>query len=246
MRLDVYLTPAELLPGVLTDCVVGVIDVLRASTTITTAISNGARAVIPFEGTDEVVERGRQFERGAVLRAGERKMRPVPGFDLGNSPLEVTPAVVCDKTVLLSTTNGTHALLQCQGARDTIIASYVNCSAASALFRTALRSGLSVALVCAGQDRHFALEDAGCAGRFIRAVTRRFTGVTLNDAAHACALLDRKYGDSLETLFLDSAHGRALADAGFGDDLRACAALDAHPVVPVYADRQIARLGNGR
>ena len=246
MRLDVYLTPAELHPGALAGCVVGVIDVLRASTTITAAIDHGARAVIPFEGTDEVVERARQFERAAVLLAGERKMLTVPGFDLGNSPGEVTADVVAGKTVLLSTTNGTHALLQSQGARDTVIASYVNCGAVTALCRTALRSGLPVALVCAGQDRHFALEDAACAGRFVRTITRRFTGATLNDAARACALIDRKYGDDLETLFHDSAHGYALADAGFGDDLVHCARLDAHPVVPVYVERHIVKLGNDR
>jgi phosphosulfolactate phosphohydrolase-like enzyme len=80
----------------------------------------------------------------------------------------------------------------------------------------------------------------------VRAATRRFTGVAMNDAAHACSLLDRKYGDNLETLFLDSAHGRSLADAGFGSDLEQCAAVDAHPVVPVYVDRQIIRLGNDR
>jgi len=219
VRLDVYLTAAELTPGALNDRVVGVIDVLRASTTITTALNLGARAVIPFEGTDEVVAAARNFERSSVLLAGERKMLPVSGFDLGNSPAELTPAIVAGKTLLLSTTNGTHALLQCHGARETVIASYVNCSAVTALFRTAFRSGVSVALVCSGQDRHFALEDAACAGRLVRVASRRFTGVTLNDAAHACSLLDRKYGDALETLFLDSAHGRALADAGFGRDL---------------------------
>jgi len=244
MRLDVYLTPAEIHPGALTDGVVAVIDVLRASTTITTAIDNGARAVIPFEGTDEVVERARQFERDGVLLAGERKMLPVSGFDLGNSPAQVTREVVGGKTVLLSTTNGTHALLQAQGARDTIVASYVNCSPVTALCRAALRSGLRVSLVCAGQDRAFALEDAGCAGRFVRTITKRLTNVTLNDAAQACLLIDKKYGDSLDTLFQDAAHGRALAEAGFANDLVLCAQVDAHPVVPVYVDRQIVKLGN--
>ena len=246
MRLDVYLTAAELTPGVLNGAVVAVIDVLRASTTITVALANGARAVVPFDGTDDLAERAKQFERSDVRLAGERKMLPVPGFDLGNSPRGFTRQAVDGKTVLLTTTNGTHTLIAAQGARDTVVASYVNCAVVTARLRAAVRGGTPVAIVCAGQDRHFALEDAACAGRYVRAVTRRFSDVALNDAAHACALIDRKYGDNLQALFFDSAHGRALADAGFGDDLVACAEVDAHAVVPVYSDRQITRLGSDR
>jgi len=243
MRLDVYLTPGEVVPGALNGAVVAVIDTLRASTTIAVALARGARAVIPFLGTDEVAERAHQFERAEVRLAGERKMLPIPGFDLGNSPTQFAADTVGGKTVLLSTTNGTYALLSVQGARDIVVASYVNWSAVTSLLRTALRSEAHVAIVCAGQDRHFALEDAGCAGRFVRSVTRRFGDVTLNDAAHACALLDRKYGDNIQALFHDSAHGRALIAAGFGDDLAACAQMDAFPVVPVFTERHIVSLG---
>ena len=66
----------------------------------------------------------------------------------------------------------------------------------------------------------------------------------MNDAAHACALIDRKYWDEIPALFLDSAHGRALRGAGFDADLDICAGLDTYPVVPVYVDRQITRLGS--
>ena len=70
--------------------------------------------------------------------------------------------------------------------------------------------------------------------------------VTANDAAGACALIDRKYGDNIAKIFEDSSHGKALAQAGFGADLVAAAAVDSHPVVPVYQDRQITRLGPDR
>jgi 2-phosphosulfolactate phosphatase len=244
VRLDVYLTAAEVAPGALNGAVVAVIDVLRASTSIAVAIANGARAVVPFEGVDEVAEHAKQFEKKDVRMAGERKMLPIAGFDLGNSPGQFTSDAVNGKTVLMTTTNGTHAMLACQGARDTAVASYVNGSAVSALLRSALRSNTPVAILCAGQDRRFALEDAGCAGHYVRLVTRRFADVALNDAAHACALIDRKYGDDIQALFLDSAHGRALKDAGFDADLDICAGLDTYPVVPVYTDRQITRLGS--
>jgi len=72
------------------------------------------------------------------------------------------------------------------------------------------------------------------------------TGVFANDAAQACALIDKRYGEQVLKLFEASEHGRALRDAGFGDDLTACAAIDAHPVIPLYSDRQITKLGPDR
>lgn len=245
MRLDVYLTPDEI-AGATAGRVVAVIDVLRASTTIAVALDNGARAVIPFADTDEMVTRAKQLERATVLLTGERKMLALRGFDLGNSPREFTADVVASKTVLLSTTNGTRAILAAQGARDIVIASYVNWTAVTAMLRTALRGGTDLAIVCAGSDGHFALEDAACAGRYVRSVTRRLSGVALNDAAHACGLLAHNYSEQIGRVLIDSVHGRALADAGFREDLSVCAAVDSHPVVPVFTDRQITKVGPER
>ena len=246
MRLDVYLTAGELAGTDSTGRVVAMIDVLRASTTIVTALANGARAVVPFADADELMTRARQFEHGDVCLAGERKMLPIEGFDLGNSPAQFTASAVDGMTVLLTTTNGTRALVSAQSATDVIVASYVNLSAVTAMLRAALRGGTDVVLACAGQDGHYALEDAACAGRYVRMVTKRLSGVAMNDAAHSCALLARNYGDDVGSVFLDSAHGRALADAGFHEDLALCAAVDAYPIVPVFTERQITRLGPDR
>ena len=245
MRLDVLFGVAALAPGDVSGRVVAVIDVLRASTTIATALANGARSIVPLESSDEVVLRSRQFERRDVKLAGERRMLPIPGFDLGNSPGEYTPDAIEGKTILFATTNGTPALLATQGARDVIVASYVNLKASLAFLRTAARGGGDVTILCAGRERHFALEDAACAGRIVRGLMRRRPDVVLNDAAQACVLLDRRYGDRLDLLFADAVHGRALAEAGFAADLDACAAIDSQEVVPVYYDRQIMKLGPG-
>ena len=246
MRLDVFFGGQQLTPSDIQGRVVVVIDVLRASTTVAVALANGAKAIIPFDSSDEVIDRAKQFEREDVLLAGERKMHAIPGFDLGNSPREYTRDVVAGKTVLLTTTNGTVALVGIAGARDVVVASYVNFSAVSAMIRAAARGAADVAIVCAGRDRQFALEDAACAGRYSRAVTKRLANVRLNDAAHACCLIDKRYGDGLDRLFEDSEHGRALAEAGFGEDLAVCGAVDAHPVIPIFQDRQITKLGPER
>jgi len=113
------------------DRVVLVIDVLRASTSIAAALNNGARAVIPFQGVDEAMTRARSLERSDVLLAGERKMVPIRGFDLGNSPGEFTPAVVQGKTIVMTTTNGTAALAGAQGAHEVLVGSFANYSVGS-------------------------------------------------------------------------------------------------------------------
>ena len=246
MRIDVLYGVQNITPQDVQGRVVAVIDVLRASTTIATALANGARTIIPLESPDDVVTRARQFERGEVLLAGERRSLKMDGFDLGNSPLEYTSEAVAGHTVLLTTTNGTKALLAVQGARDVVVASYVNLTAVTAMLRAALRGGADIMLVCSGQDRQYALEDAGCAGRYVNNISKRLNGVDVNDAALAASLIDKKYGNNLMRLFNTATHGRALAAAGFGMDLIACAAVDSYPVIPIYQDRQITKLGPER
>jgi 2-phosphosulfolactate phosphatase len=246
VRIDVVFGVQQLTPQETQGRVVAVIDVLRASTTVAVALAHGAKAVIPFESSEEAITRSKQFERGAFRLAGERRMLKMEGFDLGNSPLEHTAEAVEGKTVLLATTNGTKALLAVQGARDVVVASYVNLTGVSTMLRTALRGGADITLICAGQDRQFALEDAACAGRYVYNVSKRLADVDVNDAALAASLIDRKYGDNLMRLFNTAAHGRALAAAGFEGDLAACAAVDSFPVIPIYQDRLITKLGPER
>ena len=246
MRLDVIFGVAALSPGDVTGRVVAVIDVLRASTTIATALAHGARSIVPLESSDEVILSSRQFERRDVKLAGERRMLPIPGFDLGNSPREFTREQVEGKSILLTTTNGTAALVAVQGAREVVVGSFVNFTAVTSLVRAAARAGNDIAILAAGNDRHFSLEDATCAGRFVRATMQRIPAAEFNDGASTALLLHRKYGGNLSRLFADATHGRALVDAGFGEDLAVCGTLDAFPVVPVYQDRQITKLGPER
>lgn len=246
MRVDVFFAPNELAPTDVANRTVAIIDVLRASTTIAVALSHGARTVVPLGSSEEVVSRSKSLTRSEVKLAGERRMQPIPGFDMGNSPLEFTREAVEGKTILMTTTNGTAAILAVQGARDVVIASYVNFSAVVTMLSAALRSGTDVTIVCAAQERRFALEDSACAGRFIQDLTTRHPTAELNDAAQAAALIDKKFGKSIKKLLRTSAHGVALAEAGFGDDFAVCADLDAYPVVPVYQDRQITKSGPDR
>lgn len=245
MRLDVFFTPNQVKVPDTQGRLVIIVDVLRASTTVATALGNGAKTVIPLEGPDEVISRSKEFARSQTLLAGEQKMHPISGFDLGNSPQAFTPEVVEGKTILITTTNGTRALLGVQGARDIVIASYVNFTAVLAMMKVAASSNTDIAIICAGEEGSFTLEDAACAGRYVRAIPKR-AALAVNDAAAASVLIEKKYGDNIAKVFKESTHGQALQSAGFGDDLAAAAEVDSYPVVPIWQDRQITKLGPER
>ena len=245
MRLDVFFTPAQAKPSDTNGRLVVIVDVLRASTTVATALGNGAKTVMPLEGADEVIFRSKEFHRSQIILAGEQKMHPIVGFDLGNSPQAFTKKVVEGKTILITTTNGTRALLGVQGARDIVIASYVNLTVVLAMMKVAASSNTDIAIICAGEEGGFTLEDAACAGRYVRAIPKR-AGLQVNDGASASVLIEKKYGENIAKLFKESAHGQALEEAGFGDDLVAAAKVDSYPVVPIYQERQITKLGPER
>jgi 2-phosphosulfolactate phosphatase len=246
VRLDVYFTPNQVKPSDTVGRLVAIVDVLRASTSVATALGNGARTVIPVEGADEVINRAREFERSEIRLAGEQKMLPISGFDLGNSPGEFTREAVEGKTILITTTNGTRTLLGVQGARDIVIASYVNFTAVLTMMKVAASTNTDIAIICAGEEGSFTLEDAACAGRYVRAIPKRADWVAHNDAAAASVLIERKYGDNIAKVFKESTHGQALEAAGFGADLAAAAEVDSYPVVPIYQERQITKLGPER
>lgn len=246
MRIEVYFSPIQVPSSAVTGKVVAMIDVLRASSSIAAALTNGARTVLPFDSAEEVITRAKAFDRKEIVLAGEHRMLPIAGFDLGNSPLEFTPEVVEGRTILLTTTNGTAAVTSVQGARDIFVASYVNFTAVTAVLRTAIHGGTDVVLLCAGRERAFALEDAACAGRYVRHLAGNEPEYELNDAAQAAMLIEKRYGDRIDGVFADAEHGRALQEAGFTKDLEACARLDAYPVIPVYQERQITKIGPDR
>jgi 2-phosphosulfolactate phosphatase len=241
VKVDVVYTPSAVTPADLAGRTVVVIDVLRATTTIAVALANGAKAVLPAGSTEEAMRIAQNLERDTVILAGERKSVRIEGFALGNSPAEFGPDVVGGKTVVMTTTNGTQALIGAQGAREVMTAAAVNFSAVVARARAALEQHGELVLLCAGGDKQFALEDAFAAGRLTKAVLPEggLRRVALNDGAVASLELARHYGERWVRALRASAHGRELVELGFRSDLEACAAQDAYPVLPLYADRRI-------
>jgi len=241
MRIDVFFDPVGVNPSEVQGKTVVVLDVLRATTTITVALYHGARAVLPAASTEEALRIAQNLERDDVVLAGERKSQRIPGFALGNSPLEFTRDAVRGKTIVITTTNGTPALIAAQGARDVIVGAAVNFALVVERCRAALAQHGELVILCAGRERQFALEDAFAAGRLAKVLLPEggLRAVEVNDGALAALELARHYGERWLRAFRASSHGRELAALGFREDVRVCATEDTHPILPLYADRRI-------
>lgn len=237
MRVEVFFTPGEQYAGVLADHAVVVIDVLRATSTMVEALANGARAVFPVTTADEAVRIAQNIGRDQALLCGERRSVRIEGFDLGNSPLEFTAERVSGRPLVMTTTNGTAAMATVAAAKSVLIASLLNVSAVAAELAA---EGGPVAIVCAGRERRFALEDAVCAGALIRGVHERVGGTRRwNDAAAASVQLARRHLARIDATLRRTSAGRQLIEQGFGADLAFCGQVDRYDLVPRFRDRQV-------
>jgi 2-phosphosulfolactate phosphatase len=243
MKIDAFFTPAGLGAGEVQGRTVFVIDVLRATTTMCAALSHGAKAIIPVASTEEALRLAQTIGSADIVLAGERNCVRIPGFQLGNSPLEMTETAVRGKTIILTTSNGTQALLCCQGAQSVFPAAAVNLSAAAEKAREGLETDRQIIVLCAGRENAFALDDAYCAGRLIAAILGdRKPRRGLNDAAIACLDLVRRYGAHWIRPLSYSRAGRELIKLGFGDDVNEAARPDAYPVLPHFHERRVTLL----
>ena len=214
MRVHVAFTPeeAERAPTAI------VVDVLRASSTIAQALASGYRRVLCCAEVEEALAVRARLGEGVL--AGERKAVAIPGFDLGNSPLEFTEPR--GETVVLTTTNGTRAILAAASAETVLVGSLLNLDAVAA----AARRGGDVEIVCAGVQGRFTLDDAYAAGRIAELL-----GGERSDAAEAAVRIARSFANPQEALTASENPEHAL----LGEDIAWCAQESVLEVVPCLA-----------
>lgn len=239
MKLDVLLSPAGLAAQEVAGRSVFVIDVLRTTTVICAALHHGARGVLPVSSVAEASRLAQTLGPGDVLLAGERNGDPIEGFALGNSPLEMSHPGVRGKLLIMTTSNGTPALLATQGAAEVYVAAAANLSVAGVRAQEILAKRRELVILCAGRESQFGLDDTYTAGRLaiLALGGRRRKG--LNDAALAAVDLVRRYGNSWERPLSMSAAGRHLMRIGRGADVLDAGREDAYPVLPILHDRRI-------
>ncbi len=251
-KLRVHFLPELVAPSALAGSRCVVVDVLRATTTIVEAIGAGAIAVMPCLTIDDARRRAAEFGAGESVLGGERGGRPIEGFDLGNSPAEYTAARVAGKTVVLTTTNGTKALLHCTAGSQVLIGALVNLSAVCArLQASALGGEESIDVVCAGTDGQITREDVLFAG----AVAERLagTGIQLDDSAEIArdawrsvtgGASDGELQQRLVMALSASRGGRNLIENGMAGDIQLAARVDQFAIVPRF-DSQTGRITIG-
>ncbi|HSJ14008.1 MAG TPA: 2-phosphosulfolactate phosphatase [Longimicrobiales bacterium] len=235
MRVEVAFTPAELAKGGTVGRSIVVIDVLRATSTIVQALVSGARRVIPVATVEEAVRKADELGRADVRLCGERDVAPIPGFDLGNSPEDFTAARVAGHTLVMSTTNGTRALLATNGAALCLVGALLN---VGAIARRLAADGGDGLVLCSGREGRFALEDAYCAGLLVRALRQLRPGVHTDDGGRAALRLVGRGRDALPVLERTAA-ARRITERGLERDVRFCAQVDVHDVVPVFDGHRI-------
>ncbi|MDY6893665.1 MAG: 2-phosphosulfolactate phosphatase [Chloroflexota bacterium] len=243
MKLDVIVAPTFLERENLEGCVCAVIDVLRATSTITVALSSGAVAVYPCLDIDEAMKSAASFNKGSCLLGGEDMGKRIPGFDLGNSPLEYRePGVVRDKHIVFYTSNGTGAIrkayLACK--RPVYIAALLNVSAiSSVMVRAAVnRRARGIAIICSGRYGNPSAEDMFCAGLIVEKIGNELhqEGIVaqMMDGATIAAGLAATNRELVLEVVSSSVHGRYLQSIGFAPDLEFVSQVDEYSVVPMF------------
>ena len=238
MRVDVYPTVVNIPPAEeLADRAAVAIDVLRATSTIITALENGADTVVPVLAPEEAFQVARDNPERKFVLGGERKSVVIPGFHLGNSPLEYTRSRVEGLPVLFTTTNGTRAIRRAGEAAVLFIGAFLN---APAIAKELLALGRDVAICCAGTHDQFSLEDTACAGAILHYMSGPGSHLELNDMGYVAREIYRRYEGRVGDLLHLSEHGQNLLKLGLQEDLLFCSQVGTTTLLPRFAQGQVA------
>lgn len=242
MKLYLFHTPEQVPDAPTPDCAIA-IDVLRATTTIATALDNGAEAVQAFSSIDQLMQKSEAWPADRRIRAGERGGAKIEGCDLGNSPLDCTPTQVEGKRLFISTTNGTRCLERIQSAATVLTAALVNRrSVVQHLLHTRPET---VWIVGSGWEGTYSLEDTVCGGAIAYSIANQLNAstdehglkaITGNDELVAAVSLYEQWRDRLLDLMYLASHGQRLVRLECFDDLKLCAQTDTLDIVPIQKE----------
>lgn len=227
---DVCLSPDLMHLYQVQQATVVVVDILRATSCMTTAFAHDIKSITPFAGLDECLA----LKQKGYLTAGERDGRKVDGFDLGNSPFEYMDPLLKGKNIAFTTTNGTQAIARSIGAKEIIIGSFLNLSAVADYL---IKVSTDVLIVCSGWKGKVNLEDTVFAGALVERLQ--------HDFAYACdapIIAQRLYKDArhnLKEFLKDSSHIKRLQRLKIEKDIDFCLIEDQYHLVPVIREDRI-------
>jgi len=236
MKINVLLSPISLDDLYFTGKTTIVIDVLRATSVICTALVNGAKEVIPVATFDYAMKISSSMFGGQTLLCGERNTKKIDGFHLGNSPFEYSKEVVNGKSIVLFTSNGTKAIVKAKFSKRIIICSFLNLSSVVEYLQE-LNEDLEI--LCSAKGSMLSLEDTICAGKLITDFLDKNSEVELTDSAVAATTLAKSLGKNIKKMMLNSEHGKILIENGFEEDIHLCSKIGSLDIIPVFSSNLI-------
>jgi 2-phosphosulfolactate phosphatase len=234
MHIDIQLVPFFPDPQLLSRRSVVVIDVLRATSVIVRAMSQGASEIVPVATVEEAFQMAKALPRSFILLGGERKSKSIPGFDVGNSPREYVEGRVKGKKLILTTTNGTKAFHLVSSGKEILVGSFFNIGV---IAERCFESGRDLFIFPSGNEGNFSLEDTICGGMLIELIRKKGKkSISLTDASQCAHVLYKRFENNLLEAFYLSGHGKELIKRGFEDDLAYCSQVDITDIVPEFKD----------
>jgi len=235
--LNVCLSPGLIPLFKVEDYIVVIVDIFRATSSICYGIENGAEAIIPVSEVEECAAY-RELGTGYLL-AAERDGKVVEGFDFGNSPFSYTEEKVAGKTVVLTTTNGTHALHLSRNAKSIVTGSFLNLTSLCNWLKT---QDTNILLVCAGWKNNFNLEDTLFAGAVVEQL--KTVNFKLDDAAIAANDLFQIGKHDITQYLKKTSHSERLKKLGIEKDIEFCLQVDLTSAIPILKDEKLVRLND--
>lgn len=233
MNIDVIVSADDIRPELIENKTVVVIDMLRATSVITTALANGAKKVIPVLTVEQSFNIAESLNEGVIL-GGERRAVKIEGFNMSNSPLEYTRDEVENKTVILSTTNGTKAINNCLIADKIYIGCMLNAKAVAEKLK---QDDKDVVFVNAGTVGRFSIDDFICSGYMIKCLTEN-GDCSLTDAAFTARYIYENNNNVLDYI-KNARHYEVLKSLELEADIQYCSKKDLFSTVPEYKNGEI-------
>lgn len=232
MKVDAIISADYIKEELIKDKIIVVIDMLRATSVITTAMINGCKEVIPLLTVEEALEKKKLYGAESCVLGGERKAMKIDGFDFSNSPLEYTEDVIKDKTLIITTTNGTRTLTSCTSAERVFIGSMLNVRAVADKL---LNINKDVVIVNAGTNGQFSMDDFICTGAIIKEMMNCSSKLDLTDIAKT-AMMSYEGHPEIIDFIKDARHYNVMMGLGLEEDISYCIKKDITTIVPEYKD----------
>lgn len=234
-RLEVAFSPALFGGCDLDNAIVVVIDVLRATSAICTALESGVKKVLPVSTIEEALE----YQKKGYLVGAERDGEQIPGFDFGNSPYSYKNDELKGKTVVLTTTNGTKAINMAKEADMVVVGAFTNISALSTWLE---EQDKNVVFLCSGWKGRFNLEDSLFAGAVIDRLSNNYKYAELSDSALASKYLFHTADADPYKFLRNSSHRKRMHKLNLKKDVKYCLTLDQTKIIPVLKGNELIRL----